>query len=454
MSRRSDKAKRRKRGAAETTPTSTTRPSAIASATEPPTSALEQLVAEARAEVVPGAELSPADEARTLDAVLARAQREDAAGAPRVAPLRTRPYAGPIAFAVAAAAAVVVSLRGAPAPTSEPGPSEPGGAVASSAAPLGAARSVRGPGRATAGGRQLGPGAAPFEGEALGADDARVVFDRPGKVIWAVDGLGGKAEARARAVGETLVVTLDEGAVEADVTPVPHGEAFAVDVVGERGAVRVAVHGTHLRVGRDARGGSRVVVDLTEGVVVVGAPPRAGTTQGKLVTAPARVELDLADPVGSLVVSHDPAVVRPALALADDARAAAAAGAPSSLPHAEPGAEDVPGLVPPPGTSSAAAAPRANAKGTAAHRDATPPRTESEIVEAVRACAAGHLGTSRVAVSFASTLHLRVGASGEVEAARFEPPLDPATQQCAAGAIYKARLGAAGDLAIPVRVGP
>ena len=56
--------------------------------------------------------------------------------------------------------------------------------------------------------------------------------------------------ARVKTANESLVLSLEEGAIEAQVTPVPNGEAFAVDVddPSHKPLVRVAVQ----RDGRDA----------------------------------------------------------------------------------------------------------------------------------------------------------------------------------------------------------
>src|SRR5579859_5889344 len=141
--------------------------------------------------------------------------------------------------------------------------------------------------------------------EARGA--ARATVERPGKVTFAL-------EHGTRAVVEhthgALVLALESGSVEAQVVPVPRGEAFAVDV----GRARVAVHGTHLRVERQhgnagsSRSGDLVVVDLNEGVVSVGQAPRIGSTSGVLVTAPAHAEF-AADDAGTLSVTHNIAEV-------------------------------------------------------------------------------------------------------------------------------------------------
>ena len=100
-----------------------------------------------------------------------------------------------------------------------------------------------------------------------------------------------------------LVLALQAGAVEAQVVPVPNGEAFAVDV----GRSRVAVHGTHLRV---ARVGEHVVVDLSEGVVSLGEAPRVGSTLGTLVTAPGARRVHRRRRRGDAAVTHDLAALR------------------------------------------------------------------------------------------------------------------------------------------------
>ena len=74
-------------------------------------------------------------------------------------------------------------------------------------------------------------------------DSAQATVDRPGKLTLVLE--RGTRATITHSQG-ALVLALDEGAVEAQVVPVPSGEAFAVDV----GSSRVAVHGTHLRVAR------------------------------------------------------------------------------------------------------------------------------------------------------------------------------------------------------------
>jgi hypothetical protein len=247
--------------------------------------------------------------------------------------------------------------------------------------------------------------------------------------------------ARVKSAGESLVLGLDDGAIEAQVTPVPSGEAFAVDVATPTSIVRVAVHGTHLRV---ARAGTRVTVDLTEGVVSIGAPPRMGTTYGTLVTAPAHVELDATDLQGTLRVDHTPSAVRPAIPLVSHEPVAAAR---PELPPASPRdvKPAVPGREREPLAARPAAVPRpspTDPEPPVAKIDPTkpPPPPREVIAAAVRDCAASRSRPSDVRVTVTSSLRLKVGAGGGVESAQFDPPLLPEIQACAAAAIYKAKL--------------
>ena len=285
-------------------------------------------------------------------------------------------------------------------------------------------------------------------GDVIETRSAQATLDRPGRLTLILEP---GTRAVVTHVEGTLVLALERGALEAQVVPVPVGEAFAVDVGGSR----VAVHGTHLRVARlsalDARdpGQGRVVVDLNEGVVAVGEAPRAGSVIGTLVNAPAHVEYDAADPAGTLTQTHDPAAVRPPF------RPAVPEAVPSVATHAEPlpvhvaaplAAEPrpegraAPGVPPKPDPEPAPAASEAPA--------------ETAVAEAVRACMASRPsvdnGTVVVSVVVSTTLHLDLFDDGAVRAARFDPPVAPDVNACAAQAIYRERFGHGGTAAIRV----
>lgn len=265
-------------------------------------------------------------------------------------------------------------------------------------------------------------------------------------VTWALE-----TQTRVDVVrdGSPLILGLLSGALEAQVAPVSQGEAFAVDIDG----VRIAVHGTHLRVAR-AVNGTRVTVDLSEGVVSIGVPPRTGSTYGTLVTAPAHVEFDAADLANTMHVDHAAASVRSPVVLT-----------PSSIqlqeqqPHAafEPslgGHEVDKNTV---GAAHADPAISVGSVGSPGHADiVAAPRIDGEkaVLAGVKACAASSLRAASVKVTVSSKLTLHVGPDGSVQSARFDPPLAPEARDCASRVIYRSKFERAGDVEIPIEIEP
>jgi hypothetical protein len=341
-------------------------------------------------------------------------------------------------LAAAAAIAVYAGHKPGAAPLDQ-------GATAS--APATASSLVRGgkAGEVLVGGVAASAGAVLHAGEALETHHAMAFMEREAPlggtplVAWGLEESSRVTVVKASA--GTLVLALEQGSVEAQVLPVATGEAFAVDVPGADGAItRVAVHGTHLRVSRVQTGAQvRLVVDLSEGVVSIGAPPRAGSTYGALVTAPAHVELDTAD-ASSLVVSHKAEDVRLPVDLA-------AASAPIALAPAAP-ASPAPQVAPhaptPPAVRPVASAPRPSVAD---------PNAEATVSAAVKACMSGRTAPAdgQVTVTVSSSLEIRLNEDGAVDLARFNPPLPPDVQLCAANAIYKTRFPRTGTVTIELK---
>jgi hypothetical protein len=363
------------------------------------------------------------------------------------------------ALVLAAAAAVAIVAK-----------NDPGGALLdrgpSTDAELtaGSLRATEGDGEVRVGGMAASAGHVLRAGDVVEAEGARALLERPRKVTWLLEAQAEPASRVARvqvkSAGESLVLALEDGAVEAQVTPVASGEAFAVDVAAGTRVVRVAVHGTHLRV---SRAGSRVVVDLTEGVVSIGAPPRSGATYGTLVTAPSHVEFDAADLEHTLKIDHTPTSVRAAVALAHQESPVAARAPEPQTPSrdlpisvaAATRAEGVPASkvtrpVEPVRVDVAAGDRKGPTEVVAQVKAARPPR--ETIAAAVRACAAARSRPENVPLTVTSSLQLKIAASGEVETAHFAPPLVPEIQTCAAAEIYKAKLAeSAGEVVtIPI----
>ncbi|HEY5147194.1 MAG TPA: FecR domain-containing protein [Polyangiaceae bacterium] len=278
-------------------------------------------------------------------------------------------------------------------------------------------------------------GAALRLGDVLETRGSRATLERAGKLTATLE--PGSRTVVTHVHG-ALVLALERGAVEAQVVPVTSGEAFAVDVDGSR----VAVHGTHLRVARD---GERVVVDLNEGVVAVGEAPRAGSVLGTLVNAPAHVEFTANDPLGTLSQTHEPSAVRrPAESRAaavverplGSARPASTGPRPSAPVSNEPRPDAHPPLV------SSGPAKLVVSK--------VEPSPEESIAQAVRACMAERLHPENVTVVVSTTLHLDLADDGAVRTARFEPPVAPDVNTCAAQAIFHARFTHGGAAVIAV----
>jgi FecR protein len=280
-------------------------------------------------------------------------------------------------------------------------------------------------------------------GDVLETHGAVATIERPGRLTVVLEE-GGRATVSH--VQGALVLALERGAVEAQVVPVVSGEAFAVDV----GTSRVAVHGTHLRVGRT---GEHVVVDLNEGVVSLGPAPRIGSTLGALVTAPAHAEFNAGDAESTLVVSHDPAAVRAPASLGSSAQTRASRPAPAAAPaRVEPTDARQP-------AQDRGAITRADVKAPTAPPGQRPasavepePDPESSIAAAVRSCLTSRPRADNVTVMVSTTVRIELTADGTVQSARFDPPVAPDVNGCASGAIYRTHFSHGGSVAVPVDV--
>jgi ferric-dicitrate binding protein FerR (iron transport regulator) len=388
-------------------------------------STLQQLVNDAKAELGTR-EVRSIDWAAVDDELFRRIRAEERRERARMATGQGGRWAL-VAGALAAAAALALVVGKAREPrTSEAsatGPDEVAGRVVA----------VEG-GELLVDGRPMSVGGVLRAGDVLEARGAQVSVERAGKLTWIVE--RGTRVTVTHAQG-AVVLALAEGAIEAQVVPVPAGEAFAVDI----GASRVAVHGTHLRV---ARTGDRVVVDLSEGVVSLGAAPRVGSTLGSLVTAPAHAEFTTGDAEGSLTVTHDPVTVRVAAPMGASMQAKASTAPLAAAPLSKPEASDV-------RTSPSAIRTDAHPGPTAAPPRAAPAADpEGTIASAVRACLSERPRADNVTVEISTVVSLEVDAEGNVLHARFEPPVAPDVNACASSAIYRTRFAHGGSVAIPI----
>ena len=313
-------------------------------------------------------------------------------------------------------------------------------------------------------------GAALHQGNVVEARGTSVTVERPGKLTLVLE--AGTRATVTQAQG-ALVLALDTGAVEAQVLPVASGEAFAVDV----GGARVAVHGTHLRV---ERGAERVVVDLNEGVVIVGAAPRQGAIVGALVTAPAHADFDAMNPGGTLAVTHEPGAVRAPMALASTASALPASASTSAFLSPSLSASLSPSLSPslslsssfssssisrglaplaPPASRTVESGAQSVARPAVAASSLPQPQSSppvpdhdaaAAIASGVRSCMAVRQSAENVTLVVNTTLHIDLDEAGNARAARFDPPVAPDVNACSAPFIYRTRWTHRGSADVPV----
>jgi ferric-dicitrate binding protein FerR (iron transport regulator) len=349
-----------------------------------------------------------------------------------LAPERGRTWKAIAAGLAAAAALGVVVVK-----TREPRSLEPERArVADDAGNI---IGIEGSGEVLVDGRPAVVGTTLRLGDVIEVRGAQVTVSRGGRLTLILE-RGSSAEVTH--VQGALVLALAQGAVEAQVAPIVSGEALAVDV----GRSRVAVHGTHLRV---ARTGEHVVVDLNEGAVSVGEAPRVGSTLGGLVTSPAHAEFMASDAQGTLRVTHDPLTVRGSASLGATAQPRPTLAAAPSTP-ASPKSEASESAPPAPPRGEPHAAAAASASGAGAQ--AADPTAQLIVGAAVRACMAERLHADDITVVVSTTLYLQLLDDGQVRSARFDPPVAPDVNACAAQSIYKTRFTHGGAVTIPVTV--
>jgi hypothetical protein len=75
---------------------------------------------------------------------------------------------------------------------------------------------------------------------------------------------------------------------------------------------------------------------------------------------------------------------------------------------------------------------------------------ETSIANAVRACMAERPSAENVKIVVSTVLHLELGEDGSVHAARFEPPVAPDVNGCAAPSIYRTHFTHGGSATIDI----
>ena len=253
------------------------------------------------------------------------------------------------------------------------------------------------------------------DGDALSVGDrvvargSSVTVKHSGRVQWT---LSAGSEAKVVVGGELLTVDLTSGKLLAEVVPNKKSETFAVEVGGTRVAVRGTVFSVELKDGR-------AHVDVTRGVVAVGATGQRGNTEGWLLEAPARGNF-------SLDGAKDGEVQR--------ATGSTEAPAPKTarVDPAGSGAATAPKTKPP----KVAAAPVPETPS-----DETLRKTADQVIAGAQKCFTKHTASAEGTTIRARTkVAITLSPAGSVTSVSFDPPLAPAVQQCAAESVQSIAL--------------
>lgn len=251
-------------------------------------------------------------------------------------------------------------------------------------------------------------------GQTIEAESRDLTISHRGIVTWR---LSAASKARIVEQGERITVALEQGRIDAEVVPQSQPEVFAVEIEH----VRVAVHGTVFAVERH---GDAAEVVVSEGHVRLGTSDQRGSTQGEVLQAPRRKNLD---------VRTDPAT----------APAPSASVSPSKVR-----ARHAAKLDPAAAKLDPAAASAASSSQEPMVADNLPEAPSSADIERlwdlinreVSLCFSEQPGGDpNVRVSFSTRISVLVAPDGSVTVSNFEPPLAEPVHQCIAQQIATLR---------------
>lgn len=232
--------------------------------------------------------------------------------------------------------------------------------------------------------------------------------------------LSPQSRARVEALSSRVVLRLEQGRLEARVTPQPGEERLVV----RAGATQVAVHGTVFSV--EMRDGE-VFVDVTRGSVAVG-PVSEGPTERWLVVAPQQASFSLD---GARTARYRPLAAVPSAPVTTEAEPIAAATPENTEP--------APQTVQPPKSEQATKAP-APAPLPDKLTPALVRRELASLRQQIERCyrQAAASAPAGVSVSVHTSVLMQVSPAGHVRYARFDPPMQPEAQVCASAAVSSA----------------
>jgi len=362
---------------------------------------------------------------------------------------RPAPWSSLVAFAAAAAAVALLITRLGAAPA--PGPTDPVTVVDLDQLPAGQ----------TTEGSTSYPVAALPAAAVVRSQDRPLRFTLPGVVTWE---LAPHSEVVVHSGSVPHLLTLQRGAVSAEVVPRHDTDRLVETFAIEAGTTRVAVHGTAFSV---ARHDDHLAVTVAHGTVALGPTGHRGITSRHLLTSPARARVSLR---GGVLLSSPPVDSGPLLArlpeppapTGQDPLAPPPLAATPAVPDSPDGANDAPTAPPSPQGDPAVAdvppSPPASENGAAEPPAAELPpaldrnRAQALVLGCVRAAADGADTSSKTKVTINSRVTVTASDAGTVGAVRFDPPLRPDLQQRCGAALFGQRMAPGTSLAFVIQV--
>ncbi len=285
-------------------------------------------------------------------------------------------------------------------------------------------------------------------GGAVVAVDRQLFVEHVDRARWT---LAPGSRARVLSVeADVLRIALDQGSLEAVVSPSTRPESFVVQALG----TEISVHGTRFAVSLGTE--ARVVVTVSEGEVRVrptgeqsGVPLRAGMSAefmaGSLLGGAAGASASLhAERLGAAALAHDSSRSAPHKAAAPEAASRAAAppgGLAGVAPEPRDALQPAESLRNP--SEESAASVGSDAPGSA--QGAPPASVERALTlatEHIQACFQKHTsGEGELTIEVSTRLIVEVEPSGAILEVRINPPLAPLVDACVARDLAALNLG-------------
>ncbi len=289
------------------------------------------------------------------------------------------------------------------------------------------------------------------------SDDQPLRFTLPGVATWVLEP---QSQVVVRTATVPHVLTLERGALRAEVVPRQDSDQLVETFAVEAGTTRVAAHGTAFSVERHD---DHISVAVTHGTVAVGPTGHRGITSRHLLISPAQARFSLrggmllesttaqdvpriarraetTGPEGQGTANQPPAVAR--LIGATQEKEGQAGESVATEPATSPGGASRPA---PPSDEGTVEAPAPDPPGLDRQS------AQALVVGCLRA-ASERPAASKMRMTISSQVTVTAGEDRRVDAVRFAPPLRPDLQQRCGALLFGRRIADGPSLSFPIDV--